>query len=229
MGKPVALPATSQSDSSALFYIESPFGNIPAGSIAKNCSCDIRTQAYVSAAENLANVIQKQYFSELTFKDDTEPDLSQAELEAVRLAKQHTHFDSKQQRYETRILWIGGTPPDLKNTYSIAVRRFYTMERGLARQPPDVVAQVAASVEEHIQSGAYVPVPEDKYPFYTDPNNHKLFVLPPRVVYRLGHESTAVRLCLEGNQKAPGSALTLNNCILKGPSQLPNMLSLIHI
>lgn len=207
-----------------LFYISTPLGHVLSGTLEKNCSCSNMAVSYISATEQLAQNIEKLWAFE-QYALDSEQTLSQSELKALQFLEDTTQYDPITRRYTTRLIWANGSPPPFKNTYALAMRRFLAMERTLLRKPPEISAQVTESVEEHIRSKAYCPVPAEKLEWYKDPENPNVFVLPPRLVFRSEHESTACRFCMDASARA-SNGMVLNDAILKGPCQLTNMVCL---
>ena len=213
-----------EADSDGLYLLKTIFGTIPSGALTKRCACPSTAVSFLTASENLAAVMEKMMTLE-EFHNDKESLLSHDELAAVEFLEKHTFYNEEGQFYTSRICWKDGKPPPFKGTYAQAVRRWYAMERQLLRRPDSATEEVFQSVQQHIDSGCYVPVPDEQLPWYTDPNNTNIFVLAPRVVWREGHESHSCRFCLDASAKS-SNGLSLNSQLHKGPCQLKNLIVL---
>ena len=207
-----------------LFRISTPLGHVLSGTLEKTCACSNMAVSYISATEQLSQNIEKLWSFE-QFAQDSEQSLTQSEIQALQWLEDTTVYDSSKKLYTTRLIWSKGKPPPFKNTYSMALKRFLSMERTLLKKPPEITAAVCEAVEEHIRSSAYVAVPPEKESWYKDPENTSIFVIPPRLVFRSESESTAVRYCMDASARAANGEV-LNDQLLKGPCQLSNMVCL---
>ena len=161
--------------------------------------------------------------------DKTEK-LTQAELECYNFTLANIQYDAKTPIYTVKLPWIGGKPPALPNTYRICKTRFLSMERTLrekmARNPQNkdhIYKLVEDSVQGNIDAGYWKPLPEELYDKYMDPLNANVYFAPPRLVWRMDHESTPVRFTFDCSQRCPGVSYSLNDCQHIGHRLLPDI------
>ena len=188
-----------------------------------------RSEGNAALAEALS-VLWKYDFRET---DKTEK-LTQAELDCYNFTLANIEYDAKTPIYTVKLPWIGGKPPILPNTYRVAKFRFQAMERQLKQRMESnpktkdhIYKLVEDSVQGNIDAGYWKPLPEKLYSKYMDPANTSVYVAPPRLVWRLDHESTPVRFTFDCSQKCPNVNYSLNDCQHIGHRLLPDIPVLI--
>ena len=104
------------------------------------------------------------------------------------------------------------------------------MERSLrekmAKNPQNkdhIYKLVEESVQGNIDAGYWKPLPEELYDKYMDPLNANVYFAPPRLVWRMDHETTPVRFTFDCSQKCPGASYSLNDCQYIGHRLLPDI------
>ena len=219
---------------SLLFNILTPFGILTSGTLSSFCNCPATTNSFVADHRSLLTQSERlsacleQIFREESLAHDEELVLTTDELAAYHYIKENTIYDPVNKYFTTRLLWrpqADGTPgpPLMNSTYSIAVKRFHTMERQLRSRPPLYTELVVKSVVEHINNGSYKLIPPKEVAWYTDPNNQKTHTLAFRLVFRDGHESTPCRATFDASQTIPTMKTSINDLLYTGPSNLHSM------
>ena len=177
----------------------------------------------------LAEALSVLWRYDSTDTDKTEK-LTQAELECYNFTLANIQYDAKTPIYSVKLPWIGGKPPALPNTYRICKTRFLSMERTLrekmARNPQNkdhIYKLVEDSVQGNIDAGYWKALPEELYDKYMDPLNSNVYFAPPRLVWRMDHESTPVRFTFDCSQRCPGVSYSLNDCQYIGHRLLPDI------
>ena len=193
----------------------------------------IRTGKRNEGNAALAEALSAAWKYEFLETDKTEK-LTQAELECYNFTLANLEYDAKTPIYTVKLPWIGGIPPILPNTFRVARSRFLAMERQLKHRMESnpetkdhIYNLVEDSVQGNIDAGYWKPLPEELSSNYMDPANTSVYFAPPRLVWRLDHESTPVRFTFDCSQKCPNVSYSLNDCQHIGHRLLPDIPVLI--
>ena len=101
------------------------------------------------------------------------------------------------------------------NNYSVAVKQFYSVERGLLRDPHKF-EQFSEYIESYIENGHARLVETDS------PAEDEAYYLPYHGVYKEHHESTKCRVVFNGSSP-DDTGWSLNDSLLPGPPLQPEL------
>ena len=220
MGGSVAAAA----EQPALRLLETTLGWVPTGDLKVGCTCaNGQLESYTTSCQKLAETIEQLWKLE-QMTNDNEPCLSQDELSAYKHFEANVTFDEKRKRYCVGLPWRtnDGCPPSMPSTYNVAFARNRSFEAKFKDYDEKTRARILESVEQHIEKGRYVEVPEHLQAKYRDPAQTGVYFMPPRVAWNAKSSTTSCRFCFDCSQKARDGK-SLNCHMYRGPRTTPDL------
>ena len=208
------LQDTSIQLSENLTALSTVFGYIPCGTLEMSGIQENESQVssitLYSATDRLSAAVEKLWKMDELPGDNSKDSLTRDELLAVEKIEQLLHFDEKEQKYSTGLLWRDES--FLLNNYAGAHKRLKKLLMHLKTRPQEKEAYVRA-MQEYIEMGFVRPVTDEKA---MDATRTDVNYLPHRGVYDPSRVSTQMRVVFDGSAVTP-SGYSLNQCLLPGP------------
>jgi len=193
-----------------LYLLESNFGWLVSGRMSG--------KRPPSAAAMIANATIISTLWDLETLGIREPNLSNEKEEELALQQFYANisYDNDSNRYSVTWLWRS-YPPPIPSNYGLAAGVLRTV---LRRTPKNHLNLVKEIFEQQLASGIIERVDDDRI----KENTH---YLPYHFVIN-EEKSTPVRVVYNGSAKRSKTALSLNECLFKGTTLLPDLGILIH-
>ncbi|XP_058839359.1 uncharacterized protein LOC131694869 [Topomyia yanbarensis] len=192
----------------------SHLGWIIGGRYRENMHSEVVLRSHVVSVDPIEELVQK-FWEVEGLSSEVVPS---TEAEDCERHFQATHRRDSRGRFIVQ-LPLKDTVSQLKDSRSLALRRFYLLESKLIRQP-DLKFQYDSFMDEYESLGHCKEVKESN-----DPPNLLKWYLPHHAVLRPGNSTTKCRVVFDGSAKING--YSLNDALMVGPTVQSELLSII--
>ncbi|XP_062713341.1 uncharacterized protein LOC134290258 [Aedes albopictus] len=180
---------------------ETQFGWVVAGDIEEEQNDQ---QCYVSTASTLSETMKR--FWEVEEVNDADQPTDQEECEKKF---QDTHYRDVDGRYVVS-LPFREYPPQLKDNRELALRRFFSLERRMKKDPA-LKLQYSKFIDDYEALGHCREIIED-----CNAPSQPRYYMPHHAVLRPSSSSTKLRVVFDASAKASPSDVALNQALLVG-------------
>ncbi|XP_062704188.1 uncharacterized protein LOC134286572 [Aedes albopictus] len=180
---------------------ETQFGWVVAGDVEEEQNDQ---QCYVSSASTLSETMKR--FWEVEEVNDADQPTDQEECEKKFL---DTHYRDVDGRYVVS-LPFREYPPQLKDNRELALRRFFSLERRMKKDPA-LKLQYSKFIDDYEALGHCRKIIED-----CDAPSQPRYYMPHHAVLRPSSSSTKLRVVFDASAKASPSDVALNQALLVG-------------
>ncbi|XP_055711452.1 uncharacterized protein LOC129806705 [Phlebotomus papatasi] len=136
-------------------------GWVVMGKLNNQTSCEVKTYSYsiVERKDELYEMVKNSFSLEGFGTEGQEKVLSREDKRALEIMKRTTRRTSDG-RFETGLLWKQGHQPIVPESRDVAVKRLYTMERKLDRDPA-LAEAYCAKISDHLEKGYLIKLTEE--------------------------------------------------------------------
>ena len=218
-------------------YKTDEYGGILSGSLNKPCTyCKTEladqgnSHIHISQADRLCSILEKSWsISEMT-GDSSADGLTVQDCKDIEYMKNTVTYSPTNKRYTVKLLFKDPNNTTLKNNYKIALARYMSLEKQLAKTDNHLVELYNEGIMEHVRSGKY-KVLSEKEAQKRQSSDYPAYFLSHRGVLRPSHETTPMRIVFNASLNTPSSngerGKSLNCLLSKGPPFLPDITKLI--
>ena len=218
----------------SLVLMNTRLGWVPAGAIGKRLDANPiatliskATNETVLLSPNSGNLLQSE--EELWSLDAIGiKECGRTSDDDLAISQFNQSIKSVNGRYYVSWPWRSSSPNELKTNFGLAYGRLKSLLKQL-KDRPEILVNYDKVIKQQEELGVVEKIDElDDVNPRTGDNGQKIHYLPHHAVFKSQSSTTKLRIVFDASAKSKQADLSLNDCLLKGPTSLQDLPGILH-